>query len=310
MVIAGPTAAGKSALALELAREFGGEIVNGDSVQIYRGMDLGTAKPGAEERLRVPHHLFDVRNPDEVFTAGEYCRVGREAIREIAGRGRLPIVVGGSGFYLRALLEGLAPLPVRSEPVRERLVRLEARSAGALHRILRCWDAEAAARIHGNDTQKLVRAIEAMVLGKDSLTKLQNGPIQKLDGFRVLILGLDPPRDALRERIAQRTRSMFERGLLAEVEQLQRQGYGRSTKAMEAVGYRQAHAVLAGEIDRYAAEQDTTLRTRQYAKRQMTWFRKTKDIHWLSGFGEEAGVQARAKSLLKQNLSGLIEKSC
>lgn len=309
LVVVGPTASGKSALALTLAQQFDGEIVNCDSLQVYRGMDIGTAKPPRTERELLPHFLFDVRNPDEVFTAGEYSRITRPVLREIAERHHLPIVTGGAGFYLKALLDGLFPGPVRSEEVRERLVAIEQRRSGMLHRILTCWDRTTAARIHVNDTNKLIRSLEVMVIERQPLVEAQRRERNRLEGFRVLKLGIRPDRAALRARIVMRSQQMFERGLLDEVKQLAAQGYGRTAKAMEAVGYKQAHACLAGEITEAAAIEDTALRTAQYAKRQMTWFKRDAEVVWLEGFGDEPAVLARARSVLEEFLNGVIKKT-
>ncbi len=309
LILAGPTASGKSALALHLAQRFRGEIVNCDSLQIYRGMDIGTAKPSLSERQLVPHHLFDVRNPNQVFTAGEYSRLARPLLLEISQRGHLPIVTGGAGFYLRALLEGLFPGPARENQLRERLARIEDRRPGQLHRLLERWDAPSAARIHPHDRNKLIRALEVIQLARMPLSTAQQQARQPLEGFRILKLGLAPPRPALRQRILERTRQIFAAGLLEEVAALAAQGYGRDSKAMEAVGYRQAHAALAGEMTVAEAIADTALRTGQYAKRQMTWFRRDTGMIWLEGFGHESTVLAHAESLLIKFLSGSINFS-
>lgn len=309
LVIAGPTASGKSALALHLARLFAGEIVNCDSLQIYRGMDIGTAKPSVAERQTLPHYLFDARNPDQVFTAGEYSRLARPVLREIASRHHLPIVAGGAGFYLKALLEGLFPGPLRSDALRQRLEALELRHPGSLHRVLNCWDATAALRIHSNDANKLIRALEVILTERQSLTKAHQKQRAKLDGFRILKLGLHPLRPALRERIELRCRSMFEAGLLDEVHALRAAGFGPGAKAMEAVGYRQAQAVLDHTMSVEQAITDTSIRTAQYSKRQMTWFKRDSEIVWLEGFGDDPSVQARAESHLKQILSPSIDFS-
>ncbi|WP_238325851.1 tRNA (adenosine(37)-N6)-dimethylallyltransferase MiaA [Bryobacter aggregatus] len=309
LAVVGPTASGKSALALHLACQFDGEIVNCDSLQIYKGMDIGTAKPALDERSVVPHHLFDIRTPSEVFTAGEYSRLTRLVLREITERQHLPIVTGGAGFYLKALLEGLFPGPERSSVLRDRLAALEARRAGSLHRILHCWDPPSAARIHANDTNKLIRALEVTIHENQPLTQAHQRQRGQLEGFRVLKLGLWPDRTQLRAQIAKRSQLMFDQGLLSEVGQLRELGYGPEAKAMESVGYKQAQAVLDGRMGLQAAIEETTIRTSQYAKRQMTWFRRDPEIIWLSGFGNEPAIQQRAASALAHFLSMAIEKS-
>lgn len=316
MVIAGPTASGKSALALALARglapRFRGEIVNADSLQLYVGMDIGSAKVPLEERQGIPHHLFDVRNPNEVFTAGEYSRLGRNLLEEIRTRHALPILVGGAGFYLKALFDGLAPGPTRDSSYREELMALEAREEGALHRALALVDSDAASRIHANDTNKLIRALEVIHNTQKPLSEMYSAPTEKLQNFRALWIGLEPEREALRARIAERTEHMFAQGLIDEVVRLRALGYGPEAKAMESVGYKQVQAYLEGTMTLAAAKDDITLRTRQYAKRQLTWFRKetaSRPIHWLKGFGHEAAIQAQAESLSKQFLGDPIENS-
>ena len=303
LAIVGPTASAKSALALHLARLFDGEIVNCDSLQIYRGMDIGTSKPTSAERAVVPHHLYDARNPNEVFTAGEYAQITRPVLTDISARQHLPIVTGGAGFYLRALLDGLFPGPTRSSDLRARLERIQARYPNGLHRILRCWDLPSAARIHSNDGNKLIRALEVIVTERQPLSVAHRRLRGKLQGFRSLKIGLNPNRAQLRTRIAQRTRRMFADGLIAEVEGLRAAGYGTDAKAMESVGYRQAQAVLNRQLKLEDAIVETSTRTSQYAKRQMTWFRRDLDVVWLEGFGEEPAIQAQAESHLKQFLS-------
>jgi tRNA dimethylallyltransferase len=318
-VIAGPTASGKSALAAALAEwlarefpEWPAEIVNADSLQLYRGMDIGSAKPSLDERQRFPHHLFDVRNPNEVFTAGEYSRLGRDLLSEIRARHALPMLVGGAGFYLRALFDGLAPGPGRDHEYRERLAAIEERRTGALHRALRRVDPAAAARIHGNDSHKLIRALEVIHDTQRPLTVAHQAQAEKLQGFCCLWIGLEPEREALRARIADRTEHMFAQGLVEEVVRLRTFGYGPEAKAMESVGYTQVQAYLDGTMTLEEAKSDITLRTRQYAKRQLTWFRKetdTRPIHWLKGFGHEEAIQAQAQSLLKHFLTDSIKKT-
>lgn len=309
VVLVGPTASGKSALGLHLAQKFEGEIVNGDSLQIYRGMDIGTAKPTLAERQTVPHYLFDVRDPNQVFTAGEYSRIARPVLHEIASRHHLPIVIGGAGFYLKALLEGLFPGPQRVDALRERLQTLEQRRAGSLHRILSCWDDASALRIHSSDVNKLIRALEIIIAERQPLVEAHRRERNRLEGFTVLKLGIHPERALLRGRIEQRTRKMFETGLLDEVAALRAQGYGPEAKAMESVGYRQAQAHLDQQMTLDEAISNTTIRTSQYAKRQMTWFRRDPEVLWLKGFGDDPAVQALAESHLNNFLLKFINFS-
>lgn len=295
VAVVGPTGSGKSALALRLAQEFGGEIVNCDSLQLYRGFDIGTAKTPARERRGIPHHLFDVLTPKESYSAGEYARTAREVVAEIAGRGRLPVVVGGTGFYLRALLEGLPALPGRDEGLRERLAARERVRPGSLHRILRRLDPGAAARIHERDTQKTMRALEVRLLTKAALPPVEAG--RGIEGYAVVKLGLDPDRAELQRRLEARTRGMFAQGLIEEVRGLLAGGATGDEKAFEALGYKQAVKHLRGEITLEEAVESTVIETRQYAKRQRTWFRRDAEIRWLRGFGDEAGVIAAAYPL-------------
>jgi tRNA dimethylallyltransferase len=294
VVILGPTGSGKTALSLSVAQKFGGEIVNCDSVAMYREFDIGTAKPSAEERARAPHHLFDFAEPTAYVTAGEYARRGRQVLGEIGGRGRLPIVVGGTGLYLRALLEGLFPGPQRSEELRERL-RESAAGHGPdyLHRMLRRLDRAAAEKIHANDLPKLIRAIEVCLASRQRMSELWRQGSDRLQGFRILRLGLDPERTALYERINRRARQMFETGLIEETKNLLEK-YGAAARPLASLGYKQAVQLLRGEISREQAIQAAQQAHRNYAKRQMTWFRREPEVSWLRGFGDDAGIQADA----------------
>jgi tRNA dimethylallyltransferase len=303
VVILGPTASGKTALSLTLAEKFGGEIVNCDSVAMYREFDIGTAKPSAAERARAPHHLFDCLEPTQDMTAGEYARRARQVLAEIQGRHHLPIVVGGTGLYLRALLEGLFSGPQRSEQLRERL-RERWRERGAehgpayLHRILGRLDRGAAQRIHENDVPKVIRAIE-VCLGsrkegsRQTMTKLWEQGRDPLRGFRILRLGLDPDRAALYERINQRAEKMFKLGLVEETERLLEK-YGKACRPLASLGYRQAGQLLRGELTREQALQSAQQAHRNYAKRQMTWFRREPRVRWLVGFGDGWEIQQEA----------------
>jgi tRNA dimethylallyltransferase len=294
VVIVGPTASGKTALAMALAERFGGEIVSCDSVAVYRGFEIGTAKPSREERARVPHYLLDVADPDEPFTAGDYARLARPVLREIAARKKMPIVVGGTGLYLRALLEGLFAGPPRSEELRERL-RASAEEYGPdhLHEILRRLDPVAAEKIHRNDHSKLIRAIEVCMAARSKMTEMWKQGRDALTGFRILRIGLDPERDALYERINKRARGMFAAGLRDETKALLER-YGESAAALNSLGYKQAAQLVRGEWDEAAAIAAAQQGHRNYAKRQMTWFRREPDVQWLRGFGDEPAVQGQA----------------
>ncbi len=297
VVVLGPTASGKTALALVLAERFQGEIVNCDSVAMYREFDIGTAKPSASERARVPHHLLDCVAPTSHVTAGEYARQARQVLDEIKTRGNLPVLAGGTGLYLRALLEGLFPGPQRSEELRQRLrERAENRGSSYLHRILRRLDPAAAGKIHANDTPKLIRAIEVCLASRQKMTDLwQQRGRDPLQGFRILRLGLDPDRQALYDRINHRAQQMFETGLIEETQRLSEK-YGNAAGPLSSLGYKQAIQFLRGELTREQALQAAQQAHRNYAKRQMTWFRREPEVTWLNGFGDDAQIQRTAAS--------------
>jgi tRNA dimethylallyltransferase len=305
VVLAGPTASGKTSLAIRLAERFDGEIVSCDSVAVYRDMEIGTAKPTAEERTIVPHHLIDVAWPDEQVTAGDYSRLAREALGGIKERGRLPIVAGGTGLYLRALIEGLFPSPPSRPELRERLrERAERKGTGHLHRVLTRLDAKAAEAIHPNDLPKVIRAIEVS-LAEAPMTEQWKRGRDRLAGYRILRLGLNPPRARLYERINQRAAGMFDRGLIEETSRLLER-YGRECRALGSLGYAQAAAVLAGEMTREEAVAAAQQGHRNYAKRQLTWFRRETEMHWLEGVGGDQGVAAEAERLVEGHLRGRI----
>lgn len=301
-VILGPTGSGKTALSLALAREFGGEIVNCDSVAMYREFDIGTAKPSLSERAQAPHHLFDYIDPTRHVTAGEYAREARQVLSEIRSRKHLPIVVGGTGLYLRALLEGLFPGPQRSERLRERLrERAASRGSGYLHEILVRLDRETAAKIHPNDGPKLIRAIEVCLASRQKMSDLWRQGRDPLRGFRILRLGLDPERALLYERINQRAAEMFSSGLLEETKSLMEK-YGTQARPLESLGYKQAAQFLRAELTLEQAVQAAQQGHRNYAKRQMTWFRREPDVRWLNGFGDDARIQREAVELVRSSL--------
>jgi tRNA dimethylallyltransferase len=295
VVVLGPTASGKTALSLALAERFHGEIVNCDSVAMYLEFDIGTAKPTASELARAPHHLLNCVAPTGHVTAGEYARRARQVLEEIKAREHLPILVGGTGLYLRALLEGLFPGPQRSEELRQRLRnRAESRGSSYLHRILRRLDRAAAEKIHANDTPKLIRAIEVCLASRQKMTELwrQRGR-DPLQGFRILRLGLDPERQALYGRINQRAQQMFEAGLVEETKRLLDK-YGDAAGPLSSLGYKQAAQFLRGELTREQALQAAQQAHRNYAKRQITWFRREPQVIWLNGFGDDPRIQNEA----------------
>jgi tRNA dimethylallyltransferase len=290
IVIAGPTASGKTALALHLAERMNGEIVSCDSVAVYRLFEIGSAKPTAAERARVPHHGLDLFWPNEPCTAGDYARAARASLADIRSRGKLPIVAGGTGLYLRALLEGLAPAPPRNEALR---AELRAKDPATLHAQLQQLDPKAAALIHPNDTPKLIRSIEVSLTAGVPQTEQWSEGREPLTGFRVVELGLDPPRKDLYARIDARAAAMFEHGLLEETAGL-RARFGDGCHALTSLGYAQASAVLRGEFALPEAIAAAQQGHRNYAKRQLTWFRRSPAMHWLHGFGDDPRIQQEA----------------
>ena len=303
IVLVGPTASGKTSLALRLAAEFDGEIVSCDSVAVYREMEIGTAKPSREERALVPHHMIDVVWPDEACTAGDYSRLGREAIAGIAGRGKVPIVAGGTGLYLRALVEGLFPAPAAVPGWRERLrQRAKERGAEYVHRLLRRVDAKAAEAIHVNDVSKVVRAIEVSLAARQPLTEQWQQGRDALEGYKILRLGLAPERARLYERINERAAGMFARGLVEETERLVER-YGFECRPLGSLGYAEAVGVLRGEWSQAEAVRLAQQGHRNYAKRQETWFRRESGMHWLRGVGGDEEVVAEALRVVRGHLA-------
>jgi tRNA dimethylallyltransferase len=303
VVVLGPTASGKTALSLSLAERFHGEIVTCDSVAMYREFDVGTAKPTASERARAPHHLLDCVAPTSHVTAGEYARQARQVLEEIKTRGHLPIVAGGTGLYLRALIEGLFPGPQRSEELRERLrERATRRGSNHLYRILRRLDRAAADKIHANDKPKLIRAIEVCLASRQKMTELWEQGRDPLHGFRILRLGLDPDRYALYDRINRRAQQMFDGGLIEETQRLLEK-YGSAAGPLSSLGYKQSVQFLCGELTREQALQAAQQAHRNYAKRQMTWFRREPDVHWLRGFGDDEQIQSEAVARVEKSLA-------
>ena len=294
IAVVGPTGAGKSDLALVIAEKFQGEIVNCDSLQVYRHFDLGTAKVPVTERRGIPHHLLDIADPDQLFTAGDYARAARAALDEISARGRLPVLVGGTGFYLSALLVGLFEGPERDALLRANLSEREVRRPGAMHRILRRLDPDAAKRIHPNDRNKVMRAVEICVLARAPLSELFQTGREPLTGYRTQKLGLNPSRARLYETLDERMRGMFDAGLCDEVRRILSLGYSPSAKPFESIGYKQALALVLGQMTEEQAVTDAQRETRRYSKRQMTWFRRDETIVWFEGFGSEPAIQEAA----------------
>jgi tRNA dimethylallyltransferase len=300
VAVVGPTASGKSVLGVWLAEQLGGEVVACDSTQLYRGFDIGTAKPTAVERRGVPHHLIDVLGPEEPATAGGYRQAALDVLADLRNRGRLPIFTVGTGLYLRALLEGLADVPQRSEELRERL-RLSAREHGHghLHKVLQRLDGEAARKISVGDEQKLIRAIEVCLITKKPLTELHRRGRAPLQGWHPLKIGLAPERESLYARIHERTDAMLARGWLEEVRSLLDSGLPENAKPFDFIGYRELRAVLQARLTTDNARAAIQQATRRYAKRQLTWFRREPAVHWLTGFGDEASVQEEALTWVK-----------
>jgi tRNA dimethylallyltransferase len=300
VVVLGPTASGKTALSLKVAKEFRGEIVNCDSVAVYREFNIGTAKPSVAERALAPHYLIDCVDPTTSYTAGEYSRDARAILRAIQKRGHVPIVAGGTGLYLRALLEGLFAGPQRSEELRERLRERASERGGAyLHRVLSKVDPAAATKIHSNDTPKVIRAIEVCVTTRQKMTDLWKQKPDPLRDFRILRIGLNPDRDALYSRINNRAEKMFAEGLIEETRMLFAK-YGESARPLTSLGYKQAMQVLRREMDAAQALTAAQQAHRNYAKRQITWFRREPDVHWLAGFGDDGSIQAAAVTLVQE----------
>ena len=285
VVVTGPTGSGKSALAIQLAARFGGEIVNADSMQVFRFMDIGTAKPTPEERQRVPHHLFDVSDPDENYSAGRFAKEARAAAALIHNRDRVVFLTGGTGLYIRAFLNGLVETGALDRMLRERLEAEQARAAeegdpARLHNRLLELDPDAAARIHPNDVRRSVRALEILEQTGQSASSVRAAHAFTDRPFRVLHLAVDPGRERLAERIAQRAEGMIEAGLLREVRELRDRGYGAHLRPMQAIGYRHIQAVVDGSDTLVNALAAIKTDTRRFARRQRSWLRAVPDVRW------------------------------
>jgi tRNA dimethylallyltransferase len=291
-----------------LAQVFDGEIINCDSLQVYRHFDVGTAKLAEGERRGIPHHLIDIANPDEVFTAGEFARRARICLTEMSSRQKLPLVAGGTGFYLRALIDGLVAGPERDVALRERLAGREQRRPGSLHRLLRRFDAQAARRIHAHDVPKVMRALEICLWARQPATELFATGRDALQGHRVLKLGLWPNREELYRRLDERCEAMFAGGLEQEVRHILELGFAESAKPFESHGYKQTLQMIHGELTPKEALWYAQRNTRRYAKRQMTWFRQEREIQWLHGFGGEPEIERAAEDRVRNFLTDCPQK--
>jgi tRNA dimethylallyltransferase len=303
VAIVGPTASGKSTLGIWLAQQLGGDVVACDSTQLYRGFDIGTAKPTFEDRQAVAHHLIDVLDAAEDATAGDYRERAIAVLEKLRANRRLPIFSVGTGLYLRALLEGLAEVPLRSEPLRQKLRKSAAKGGpGHLHKVLRRLDAAAAQKIAAADEQKLIRAVEVCLLTRRPLTEVHRSGRKPLEGWRAIKIGLMPGRKALNERVHARTDAMLERGWMEEVRGLMKSGMAADGKPFDFIGYRELRRVLENRMTLEEARMAIQQATRQYAKRQTTWFRRETQVTWLEGFGDTAAIQQTALAEIRKQL--------
>jgi len=304
VAVVGPTATGKSALGLALAERFQGEIVACDSTAVYRGIDIGTDKVPLSEQRGVPHHLVNVAEPTETYSAARYARDASTAIRAIAAGGRLPILAGGTGFYYRALVRGLFPGPERDDGLRARLERVaDRRGVEALHRWLVKVDGPSGARIQPRDRKRLVRALEVYLLTGRSLTSHFEQTVSPIAGTDVLTIGLDMPRPDLRARVTRRVDQQFDTGVIAEVERLLAGGLPAQAHAFSGLVYRQVIEMLAGVRDERATRELVVQENMRYARRQLVWFRKEAGVHWLPGPGESDAALAAASALVSSFLT-------
>jgi tRNA dimethylallyltransferase len=299
VVVLGPTASGKSSLAISLAEKLNGEVLICDSTQVYRRFDIGTGKVPLAEQRGIAHHLLDLVEPNELFTAGEYRRRALIALDHLRERGKTPVLTAGTGLYLRALLEGLADSPARSEELRDRMRRTaEKHGPKRLHAILARLDTETARRIEPADTQKTIRAIELRLLAGKPVGEIHRAGREALQGYAITKIGLAPPRPALYARIHQRIDAMVAAGWIDEVRHLIESGVPESAKAFQFIGYSQWRDFLAGTLSKSAALEEIQKATRHFAKRQQTWFRREPNVHWLEGFGDDAAIVRAAEKII------------
>jgi tRNA dimethylallyltransferase len=302
VALVGPTGSGKSALSIKLAEIFDAEIISCDALQVYRRLDIGTGKLNVGERSGIPHHLMDVVEPDQEFSAADYIRLAAPLIRDIDRRGKLPLVVGGTGLYLRSLRRGLFDGPGRAPELRARLSEIaNRRGSSFMHRMLARVDPVSAARIHPNDLVRVVRALEVNLLSTGTMSDMMKRRRSPLAGYRFILIGIAPPRQELVRRIESRVEQMFASGFVDEVRRLIDE-QGLEAPAFKAIGYREVGSYLAGELSWTEAQQRTVKATVQYAKRQMTWFRREEGIIWFAGGGEDPEVGRAVREHLETAL--------
>jgi tRNA dimethylallyltransferase len=303
VAVVGPTASGKTALGLALARACAGEVVSCDSTAVYRGLDIGTDKPSAEARGAIPHHLIDIADPTEVYSAARYASDAAAAIHAIAARGHLPILVGGTGFYYRALVRGLFPGPPRDEGLRMRLGAVaRRRGVDGLHRWLARVDPASGRRIQPRDLKRIVRALEVYLVSGRSLTDHFPDTVSPIAGMRVVTLGLSVDRQVLAERVSRRVEHQFTRGVVEEVRTLVGSGVPLSAHAFGGLVYRQIVEMLQGSRDESATKALIVRENLRYAKRQMVWFRKEADVHWFETTAGVTAVEHEALAFVRERL--------
>jgi tRNA dimethylallyltransferase len=306
VAVVGPTATGKSALGLHLAQRFGGEILSCDSTAVYRGIDIGTDKVAPEAQQGIPHHLIDLVDPAEVYSAARYAADAAAIVRDIDARGRLPVLVGGTGFYYRALVRGMFPGPARDVDLRVRLDRVATRrGVDALHRWLTRVDPASGLRIQPRDRKRLVRALEVYLLTGRPLTAHFDATASPIAGADVLAIGLNLPRPELRGRVAGRVDDQFSRGVVREVQELLAAGVPRTAHAFSGLVYRQVLEFLDGVRDEAATRELIVRENMRYARRQLIWFRKEPGVRWIEGAGESDRVRESAASMVSDFLKEL-----
>lgn len=300
--IVGPTGSGKSSLALALAKAFHGEVVSCDALQVYRGLDIGTGKITEEERGSVPHHLLDVVDPDEEFSAADYIQNAAPIVRDLSRSGKLPIVVGGTGLYLRTLVRGLFDGPGRRPELRARLSEIaERRGTHFVYRMLVRFDPDSAERIHPNDFVRIVRALEVTFSSRTKMSEMMRRRRSPLEGYRFMLIGLAAPREQLTRRIEERVKSMFRAGFVDEVRCLL-EDYGPHAPAFKAIGYGEVARYLCDELSLAEAERQTVKATVQYAKRQMTWFKREDGVRWFAGWGDDPELERKVRDYVRAEL--------